>query len=91
MTETQKAWGLSGGVVLCLVLIVVVTYLAAIRQHGKDFFQPLMTLAQALCEDAGGVVVIIPSPGNGPAECLTEARALELGLDTARLRRDSDT
>ncbi len=85
MAEKSKALLLSGGVILCAAMIVVVTYSIAMQQHRDQFFEPVMTLAKELCIESGGVIVIIPMSEDGPAQCLTTAQADDLGLDVAAL------
>lgn len=85
MTEKSKTLLLSGGVILCAAMIVVVTYSIAVKQHRDQFFEPVMTLAKELCIESGGVIVIVPMSEDGPAQCLTTAQADDLGLDLAAL------
>lgn len=85
MTEKFKTLLLSGGVILCAAMIVVVTYSIAVKQHRDQFFEPMMTLAKELCIESGGVIVIVPMSEDGPAQCLTTAQADYLGLDVAAL------
>ncbi len=49
MTEKSKTLLLSGGLILCIAMIVVVTYSIAMQQHRDQFFEPVMTLAKELC------------------------------------------
>ncbi len=91
MTETQKTLGLSAGVLLCIALVIVVTYFVTTQQHRERFFDPVMALAKELCIESGGAIVIIPMSESGPAQCLTTAQADDLGLETARPSSDSDT
>lgn len=46
-----------------------------------------MALAQELCADRGGAIVMIPMSESGQAECLTTAQANDLGL-SAELSED---
>lgn len=85
MAEKSKALLLSGGVILCAAMIVVVTYSIAMQQYRDQFFELVMTLAKELCIESGGVIVIIPMSKDGPAQCLTTGQADDLGLDVAAL------